>query len=164
MSLPANIVPVQITGKYEDVLGNPIAGQVRFTPRAIVTDLAYSTIVISNAVTVTLDGTGAFSVYLPPTDAAYLTPSGWTYLVAELFGTQRSYDIAVPSATVGALDLSSVVPSTPNPGTAALYVPASSYAALAARETALEAAAATIDATITSSAQRAFSIFITAGA
>src|ERR1019366_919465 len=142
VALPVNIVPVQITGKYEDILGNPIAGQVRFTPRAIVTDITYTTIIIGNSVTATLDGSGAFSILLPATDDTHLSPTGWTYLVEELFGTQRSYDIAVPVATIGALDLSTVVPSVANSGIAALYVSASLYAALAARETALEDAAA----------------------
>lgn len=138
MALTPNLTVVPVTGTYVDVEGNAIAGQVRFTPRAIVTDASYGQIIISNTVTATLNASGTFTVYLPATDDTSVSPTGWTYQVVEAFTNGRTFDIAVPSATVGSLNLATVVPAAANAGTAALYVSLGQYAGVEARVTVVE--------------------------
>lgn len=133
MPLPGDLSVVQVTGSYVDLQGNPIAGQVRFTPRATVVDPAFNQIIIAGPITATLDVFGSFSLFLPATDDPDVTPTNFTYLVEESFPGGRSYDIAVPAATVGSLNLADVVPAVSSPGVASQYVSSSQYSALNAQ-------------------------------
>lgn len=138
MAVSPNLTIVPVTATYVDVEGNPIAGQVKFTPRATLTDAVYGQIIIKDTVTVTLDNTGTFLVSLPATDDDDLVPYGWTYQVVESFPNGRTYDIEVPKNTVGTLNLATLVETTPNAGTASLYVSLAQYFSIDGRVTVVE--------------------------
>jgi hypothetical protein len=138
LALTPNLTVVPVTATYVDVEGNAIAGQVRFTPRAIITDAAYGQIIISNTITATLNSSGTFTVYLPATDDPDVSPTGWTYQVVEAFTNGRTFDMAVPKDTVGSLNLATVVPAAANSGTASLYVSLGQYAGVESRITVVE--------------------------
>lgn len=114
MPLSPNLSTTTVTGEYVDVQGNPIAGQVKFTPRPVLVDGVENQIIIPRTVVATLDNTGSFSVTLPVTDDDDLTPVNWTYLVEEAFVGGRTYDITIP--TGASIDLADVVPAQPATG------------------------------------------------
>lgn len=130
MPLTPNLSTVTVSGTYVDIQGNAIAGQVKFTPRAILTDAAADQIVIPITVTVTLDTNGGFSVVLPVTDDTSLAPTGFTYYVEESFSGGRTYDISLPISGGATINLADVAPAQPNTGAGAQYVLLSSYATL----------------------------------
>lgn len=132
MALTPNLTTVTVSGTYVDIQGNPIAGQVNFTPRAILTDAAYNQIVISKTISVTLDPTGSFSVVLPVTDDTSLSPINFTYSVEEAFVGGRIYDISIPS-TSATLNLADVVPSSASSGLSSTYVLLTTYTTLNAQ-------------------------------
>lgn len=107
----------QVTGTYFDATtGTPAKGTVTFTPNTTLLATSSKDIIPQQPVTVSLSGTGTFTANLVPTDTAEITPSGWTYTVAEnLVGmTARSYQIFVPSGGTP-LDLSTVAPAVSPP-------------------------------------------------
>ena len=138
MPITPNLTIVPVGTTYVDVEGNPIAGQVKFTPRTIVTDAVAGQIIINNTITATLDNTGSFVVYLPATDDPDVVPTGFTYLVEEAFTNGRSYDIEVPASTVGTLNLATLVPTTANAGVASLYTSLAQYFNIEGRVTTIE--------------------------
>lgn len=138
MALTPNLTIVPVTGTYVDIEGNPIAGQVKFTPRAVITDAVYGQIIISNTITATLDANGSFTAYLPATDDPSVTPTGFTYEVVESFTNGRTFDMAVAAVTIGSINLATVIPATSNAGTATLYVSAAQYTSVANRITVVE--------------------------
>lgn len=136
-----------MTGTYIDIAGNPIAGQVKFTPRAVIKDTTLNYILINSTITVTLDANGSFSKSLIVTDDADASPTGFTYYVEEAFVGGRSFDMLLPSSTAGGtLDLADVSPAVANSGSAALYVTATQYNSIDARLTLVEANVVTSNA------------------
>jgi hypothetical protein len=129
MPLTPNLSTVTVSGTYVDVQGNAIAGQVKFTPRSILTDASYDQIIIPITQTVTLNASGSFSITLPVTDDPDILPTGFTYLVEESFSGGRTYDISIP-VTLGNVNLADVVPALPATGAGSQYVLLSSYATL----------------------------------
>lgn len=110
MGLPANISIRNITGKYLDFQGNPMAGQVSFAiPQALI-DAAAATILIPSKAVATLDNTGAFSVNIPVTDDVDLNPLNFLYTVTENFAGGRTFQVPIPTGA-GALDMSAVAPA-----------------------------------------------------
>jgi len=147
MAIPANLSTLTVTGTYIDIAGNPIAGQVKFTPRAVIKDTTLNYILINSTITVTLDANGAFSKSLIVTDDSDASPTGFTYYVEEAFVGGRSFDMLLPAATAGGtLDLADVSPAVPNSGTAALYVTAAQYNSIDARLVLVEANVVTSNA------------------
>lgn len=147
MALTPNLTTVTVGGQFVDVSGAAIAGQVKFTPRTILTDPAANQIIVSKTITVDLDATGSFTVVLPATDDTSVSPTDFTYKVEEAFTGGRTYDISVPST-----------PSTQNLADMAPAVPAGSseantYVLLATFGT-LESRVSTIE-TVTSAIQTA---------
>lgn len=131
MALTPNLSTCTVSGTYVDIQGNPIAGQVNFTPRAILTDASYDQIVIAKTISVTLDANGSFSAVLPVTDDQSLSPYNFTYSVEEAFTGGRIYDISIPSDAVATgLNLADVVPSSASSGLSTTYVLLSAYTAL----------------------------------
>ena len=155
MALTPNLTIVPITGTYVDIEGNPIAGQVKFTPRAVITDAIYGQIIMSNTITATLDSNGSFTTYLPATDDPSVTPTGFTYEVVEAFTYGRTFDMAVPAATFGSLNMATVVPATTNAGLATLYVSSAQYASVANRVTVVEGYSTSIGLASTAAATSA---------
>lgn len=129
MPLTPNLTVVTVSGTYVDVQGNAIPGQVKFTPRAILTDSAYDQIIIPKTITVTLDSNGSFSVSLPVTDDPDILPTGFTYYVEEAFSGGRTYDISIPVVS-GNINLADVVPASASSGVTSLYVSLASYNSL----------------------------------
>ena len=96
---------------FIDAKGNPVAGTVVFTPDSAV--FAAAGIVPPAAVTAVLDGTGAFSVDLEPTDGG--NPSGWTYEVWERVPGGRKYHALIPAGVHKLSELAPVPESAGNP-------------------------------------------------
>jgi hypothetical protein len=146
MALPNNLTTVTVTGTYLDIAGDPIAGQVKFTPRAVIKNVTSNVILINSTITVTLNSNGAFSQVLVATDDTDAAPVDFTYQVEEAFIGGRNFDILLPSNTVGGtIDLADVAPAVADDGTGALYVSQADYDSLEARVTAVEALATTAE-------------------
>ena len=142
MALPNNLTTITVTGTYIDIAGNPIAGQVRFTPRAVLKNTTSNIILINSSITVTLNSSGAFSQALVATDDTDAAPLNFTYQVEEAFIGGRTYDILLPSATVGGtLDLADVAPAVPDDGSGVIYIDQPTFDALEARVVVVEALA-----------------------
>jgi hypothetical protein len=114
MALSPNLSTTTVTGNYVDVEGNPIAGQVKFTPRPVLIDGVANQIIIPRTIVATLDNLGSFSIILPVTDDEDLIPVNWTYQVEEAFSGGRTYDITIPTGL--SIDLADVVPAQPATG------------------------------------------------
>jgi flagellin-like hook-associated protein FlgL len=139
LALTPNLSTITIAGQYVDIEGNPIAGQVKFTPRATLKDTAADQIIVARTVFATLDTNGAFSVTIPATDDTSVDPINFTYLVEEAFTGGRTFDITVPAAG-GTINLADVVPSVSSTGTeVATYVLLASYGPVKAQADAMEA-------------------------
>jgi len=142
MALPNNLTTITVPGTYIDIAGNPIAGQVRFTPRAVLQNVTSNIILINSSITVTLNSNGAFSQALVATDDTDAAPINFTYQVEEAFIGGRTYDILLPSATVGGtLDLADVAPAVADDGSGVIYVDQPTFDALEARVVVVEALA-----------------------
>jgi hypothetical protein len=114
---------VTVTGSLQDAAGNPLNGQVTFTPStgltdpvgnpvvASVTDATDSLVIPMSGVTERLNR-GKFTVSLVATDSPGLAPAGWAYQVT----------IQIP----GIPDYGGryLIPSTPNPVDLSALAPA----------------------------------------
>lgn len=99
---PTNWQGSHLTGTYIDLLGNPLSGQVLFTPAftdspGAAISTAFKVIVMAATRSVNLDANGHFDVILPATDDPDITPRGWTYTVTESFAGGRTYSIDAPA-------------------------------------------------------------------
>lgn len=125
MALPASYNTVNVRGKFVDLAGDPVKGQLTFTPTTLAMQAPDDlTTVIGRALKVNLDNQGAFSINLPATDDPDIDPTGFTYTVVEKFEglTGRTYSIAVPIAMAGVgIELATAVPSTPTSGVVRAY-------------------------------------------
>jgi hypothetical protein len=142
MAIPANLSIVTVTGTYLDIAGNPIAGQVKFTPRAVLKNVTSNIVLINSTITVTLDANGFFSQQLVATDDVDAAPLNFTYFVEEAFVGGRSYDILLPTA-LGTVDVADIAPALADNGSGAIYVNISDYNSLENRVDAVEASAST---------------------
>lgn len=150
MPLTPNLTTVTVGGQFVDVSGAPIAGQVKFTPRTILTDPTANQIIIPKTVTVDLDANGSFTVVLPATDDTSVSPTGFTYRVEEAFSGGRTYDITLPStpATQNLADMAPAVPSGSNE--ANTYVLLATFGTLESRVATIESVTSVVQ---TASAQ-----------
>lgn len=147
MPLPVNLTTITVTGTYLDLTGDPIAGQVKFTPRAVLKNVTSNVILINSTITVTLDANGSFSQALVATDDTDAAPIDFTYRVEEAFVGGRTFDMLLPSATVGGtIDLADVAPAIADDGTGTTYIDQATYDALEARVVVVEGLATTADA------------------
>jgi hypothetical protein len=147
MPLPVNLTTITVTGTYLDIAGNPIAGQVKFTPRAVLKNVTSNIILINSTITVTLDANGAFSQALVATDDTDAAPLNFTYRVEEAFVGGRTFDMLLPSSTVGGtIDLADTAPAVPDDGTGTTYIDQPTFDALEARVTVVEGLATTAEA------------------
>lgn len=115
MTFPSGLQTVTVTGRYLAPDGSLDVDEVRFTAPTV-TSPTYGVIVhgTSNA---TVNATGSMTATLVATDAAGCTPSGWTYLVAEMKAHQiiRLYPLALPAAAPN-VSLPAVTPTVPASG------------------------------------------------
>lgn len=145
MPLTPNLSTVTVGGQYVDVAGNPIAGQVRFTPRAVLIDGVADQVIIPRTVTVDLDATGTFTVELPATNDDDLSPVNWTYSVEEAFTGGRTFDIQL-AASPSSQNLADKVPVVSSTGDeVSTYVLLSVFNALDARVTTVETVTSTVE-------------------
>lgn len=100
-----------LAGTFIDFLGQPIAGQITFTPspEAVVYSAA-DRVMMPVVVTVTLDGAGHFTVNLPCSDFPGGNPVGFTYSVRELIPGGRTYPLSIPVG--GPYDLADLSPAS----------------------------------------------------
>lgn len=155
MALTPNLTTVTVGGQFVDVLGNPVAGQVKFTPRAILVDPAADQVIVPRTVTVDLDANGSFTVVIPVTDDTSLSPVNWTYRVEEAFSGGRVYDIVVPS-TPALQNLADMSPAVAvGSSEASTYVLLSVFYALEARVVTIEGVTSVVQASATTVATAA---------
>lgn len=110
---PAEWQGAVLTGRFIDVLGNPIVGSITFAPSVVaVLATAAKRIVLSVPREVTLDANGAFSITIPATDDPDMNPTGWTYTVTENFPNGRSYSVPAPMNVTSDLATLAPVPSS----------------------------------------------------
>lgn len=138
MAIPANVTTKTVQGRYIDLQGNPIAGQVKFTIVPVLVNSDDDSIIIPSTVTVDLDAQGGFAVVLPVTDDPDLDPTNFTYRVEEAFPRGRTYDIQVPTSSTSPINLADIVPAVASSGSYANFVLLSDFNALASRVTAAE--------------------------
>lgn len=144
VAIPANLSLVTVTGTYIDISGVPIAGQVKFTPRAVLRNVTSNVILVNSTIVVTLDANGAFSQQLVATDDNDASPVNFTYFVEEAFVGGRSFDILLPAANA-TVDLADVSPAVSNDGTGALYISAAEFNDYEARLTVVEGKAGAVE-------------------
>ena len=116
MALPGGVSTLTLTGKYEDLQGNPQSGTVTFTPSTgPFADPAVTVIFEPAPVVATLDNTGAISEVLACTDNSGFEPNSWVWNVTERVSgfTVRSYSIALPSTLGPSVDLSTLAQVEP---------------------------------------------------
>ena len=133
MALTVDLETVTLTGTYVDIIGNPVAGSVTFTPQTIIKDTDQNQIIVNNVITEVLDAQGSFSVVLPVSDDADVVPQPFAYLVEEVFSGGRSFVIQLPGGG-GAVDIADLSPAVSS-AVAAGYVTSSQYNVINARLT-----------------------------
>ncbi len=108
MPLPVGLDKVTLTGKYESIDGSPLSGTITIEGPSWIVDPTNNLVFTANE-SVTLDGTGAFSIILVATDATGVVPNPFTYQVVENITGMRThrYRISLPKAnpTVDISDL-----------------------------------------------------------
>jgi len=131
MALTVDLETVTLTGTYVDLIGNPVAGSVTFTPQTIIKDTDQNQIIVNNVITEVLDANGSFSVILPVTDDSDVVPQPFAYEVEEVFSGGRSFAITLPGggAAVDIADLSPAVTAA----VAAGFVTTTQFTAISAR-------------------------------
>jgi hypothetical protein len=144
MAIPGNLSLVTVTGTYIDISGVPIAGQVKFTPRAVLRNVTSNVILVNSTIVVTLDSNGSFSQQLVATDDPDASPVDFTYFVEEAFVGGRSFDILLPAATA-TVDLADVSPAVANDGTGALYIDAAQFNSYSSRLGVVEGKATAVE-------------------
>ncbi|MFD5795614.1 hypothetical protein ACFWIO_19150 [Streptomyces diastatochromogenes] len=112
MPFPAGASTITVTGTFPvPVAGTARAGQVVFTPSAVLVDSTQHAI-YSGGGPVDLDTNGHFSTTLLCTDDTDVQPTGWRWRVDEqpAGGQRRTYWIALPSTLGATVDLSTLSP------------------------------------------------------
>lgn len=123
MTLPVDIQTITVTGYYADGFGVPLNGQVRFTPSSALAD-ATGQVVIGAAPCVVDLVDGRFSVVLPCTDNATLSPTNFAYMITERVPGGRPPFLAQLPHTLGpTVDISDprLVPVNPLPPYLTIY-------------------------------------------
>ena len=121
MTLPADYTTIPIHGKWELIDGSPASGTVTFVPtQAILVDASFETVIMGSSIIQTLDGGGEISFNLASTDDTDVagTPFAYVVTVALEGVSPYTFNLAVPKATVGTIELATVTPVTiPSPPT-----------------------------------------------
>jgi hypothetical protein len=124
MPLPGDITTIVLTGTYLAADGSALAGQVSFAPSSVLTDTAGEVILGQFPLPARLQpGTGSFSVALPCTDNAGLSPAGWMWqAVIQVPGSFGHFWFLLPSTLGDTADISSVTPATEPPPPGSVFV------------------------------------------
>jgi hypothetical protein len=113
MPLPANTTTVVVLGTFNTPEGNPSTGTITFTPSAWLLNSGANIAIPNSAVSKSLGTAGDFSVTLPITDDADLSPNPFIYSVSEVIdGVSQSYNISIPGtvASGGTVYLADLAP------------------------------------------------------
>ena len=113
MPLPANTTTVVVLGTFNTPEGNPSTGTITFTPSAWLLNSGANIAIPNSAVSKSLGTAGDFSVTLPITDDADLSPNPFVYSVSEVIdGVSQSYNISIPGtvASGGTVYLADLAP------------------------------------------------------
>ena len=127
-----------VTGTYSSPNGDPGAGTLRVIPSTTVLDNAGNIVVPPIPVFATLDGSGHFAVNLLVTDDPTTSPTGWTWILSELFPPLREVSFQIPSAGSSTVNIADLAPVETVDATWQ-YALLSDVASLNARVTAVEA-------------------------
>lgn len=112
MALPGNITLITVTGDYRDFTGTAVLGQVKFFPSQVLIDAAADRIIIPRVITEDLVN-GTFSVTIPVTDDADVSPLNYNYLYEESFEGGSSYLIQLPTSLGASVDISDLRATAP---------------------------------------------------
>lgn len=120
MAFAANWNLVPVSGRYLEIDGTPAVGYVVFKPTPVrMQDAKALVTILQSEFFVQLGGDGSFKVKLPATDDPDITPLDFTYQVSEHFegAPDNTWHAKIPLvyANLG-VDISSLVPTTANPG------------------------------------------------
>lgn len=117
MPWPNDVVTRTVFGTYVTGLGNPAKGRITFTPTSRVVDKD-DAIVIEDTITDVLDTSGSFSIELPTTDNALLSPKNWLYDVSiRLYGVKpKKFYAVLPYGDGSDVDISTITAETSVPG------------------------------------------------
>jgi hypothetical protein len=111
MALPDNITTITLTGQYLDFAGLPIAGQVKITNPEFLVNAAANRLIVPTTITAQLDATGAFSLLVPVTNDADVSPLAFTYSFEESFIGGSTYSISLPSSLGASVDITDIRPT-----------------------------------------------------
>lgn len=139
MTLSTDITTITLQGTYVDLNGDPISGQVRFTPTSIVIDTDQNQILIKRGVTATLNASGSFSVTLPATDDNDFAPTPIAYQVEELFSGGRTFYLVLPASSAGTTQDIADLGQAGSSSDAASYITTDEYNTLNSRYTSANA-------------------------
>ena len=116
MTWPNDVITRRVNGTYYTSTGIAAKGRVTFTPSVRVVDVNDATIV-EDAIAVTLDANGSFSIDLPTTDNQLLYPAGWAYEISiRLYGVKPERFFAfLPYGTGAPIDLARLNTTTGSP-------------------------------------------------
>ncbi|HEV7963602.1 MAG TPA: glycosyl hydrolase family 28-related protein, partial [Actinoplanes sp.] len=100
MSLPESLQTVVVTGQYLHPDGRPCRGSLLVEPEPAQLTGAEQGLIVLGRAEAQLDESGRFTLELLATDAAGITPSGWTYRVTERWSDApgRTYSLELPAA------------------------------------------------------------------
>ena len=121
MPLPGGVNTITVTGTHVDPFGNPRTGTVEFTLSTPLVDSSDHLVVSAGTYPATLVS-GSYSIVLPCTDNASLSPSGFTYSVVEQFsGGRPAYSVSLPHSLGSTVDDSTLIPVSAAPGVSTIY-------------------------------------------
>lgn len=137
---------VTVHGNYTDMsTDTALAGSLHFAPSTVVLDAGSGVglIIMPSVFSVTLDGSGNFTIDLPATDDPDVLPVGWSYSLTENIGSvgRNGLPVNVPIAYLssGVALATLLATSVQSSGTTSFALLAD-LVALEARVTALETA------------------------
>jgi hypothetical protein len=121
MPLPGDITTITVTGAYLDPFGNPLSGTVVFVLPVTLQDSTGKVVLAAGPYPAVLVN-GRFSITLPCTDNATVSPVNFTYTVVEQVpGVGRTTSFLLPHTLGASVDISALVPVNPAPGTSTVY-------------------------------------------
>ena len=134
MALPTTLSTCTVTGTYVDLVGNPVAGSINFTPQTILKETTQNYIIIPVVIQKTFDASGSFTVTLPVTSDTDVAPQPFIYTVEENFTGGRTFALSLPLSVAGTTqNLADLLPAIL--ASESGYVTTDQYVALNARYT-----------------------------
>jgi hypothetical protein len=111
MALPGNLTTITLTGNYKDFTGAPIAGQVQITLSEVLLNAAANRIIIPSTITSVLDANGSFSLTVPVSNDADISPAAFDYTFEEAFIGGGTYTITLLTSLGASVDITDLRPA-----------------------------------------------------